>query len=85
MTYENKDRCVELGEYIVNNKTTVRKAASVFGVSKSTVHNDVTKKLINISPSLAKEVNTVLQENKSQRHIRGGNATKEKYLQLKEK
>ena len=75
-------RCILLGEYIVENKATVRKAAEVFGVSKSTVHIDVTKRLKQISPSLAFEVNAVLQENKAERHIRGGKATKEKYLRL---
>lgn len=76
-------RCIELGEYIVENKATVRQAGEKFGVSKSTVHIDVTKRLSKISPSLAERVNLVLQENKAQRHIRGGNATKEKYLCLK--
>lgn len=76
-------RCIKLGEYIVENKATVRQAGEKFGVSKSTVHIDVTKRLSKISPSLAERVNLVLQENKAQRHIRGGNATKEKYLCLK--
>ena len=75
-------RCRELGEYIVENKATVRQAAEVFAVSKSTVHIDVTKRLAYIAPSLAEAVNAVLQENKAQRHIRGGNATKEKYLKM---
>lgn len=83
MTYN--DRCIEIGEYILEQKATVRQAAKHFGISKSTVHIDVTKRLNSVSPSLAKKVNDVLQENKSQRHIRGGAATKEKYLQLKEK
>lgn len=77
------NRCIELGEYIVKNKATVRQAAAIFGISKSTVHIDVTKRLSQISPLLASEVNRVLQENKAQRHIRGGEATKEKYLKLK--
>lgn len=76
-------RCIELGEYIIENKATVRQAGEKFGVSKSTVHIDVTKRLSKISPTLASEVNLVLQENKAQRHIRGGKATKEKYLCLK--
>jgi putative DeoR family transcriptional regulator (stage III sporulation protein D) len=76
-------RCIELGEYIINTKATVRQTASVFGISKSTVHIDVTKRLSKIAPSLAKQVNEILQENKAQRHIRGGEATKEKYLKLK--
>lgn len=76
-------RCIELGEYIAENKVTVRQAAQIFSISKSTVHIDVTKRLSKIAPNLAKEVNEVLQENKAQRHIRGGIATKEKYLKLK--
>jgi putative DeoR family transcriptional regulator (stage III sporulation protein D) len=83
MSKDNIKRCIELGEYIVNTKSTVRQAAEVFGISKSTVHIDVTKRLSRISPILASKVNTVLQENKAERHIRGGNATKEKYLKLK--
>lgn len=78
-------RCITLGEYIAENRATVRKAAEVYGISKSTVHIDVTKRLSRISPALYEEVNGVLQENKAQRHIRGGNATKEKYLALKGK
>ncbi len=76
-------RCIALGEYIVKNGATVRKAAEAFGISKSTVHIDVTKRLAEISPSLAERVNAVLQKNKAERHIRGGIATKEKYLNLK--
>ena len=83
MFKNNEIRCIELGEYIIETKSTVRQTAEIFGVSKSTVHSDVTKKLSIISPSLAKKVNEVLQENKAQRHIRGGQATKEKYLKLK--
>lgn len=83
MNNENKRRCIILGEYIAENKATVRKTAEVFSISKSTVHIDVTKRLSRVSPALAKEVNAVLQENKAQRHIRGGEATKEKYLKLK--
>lgn len=82
--FRNSDiRCKELGKYIAQTKSTVRQAAEVFGISKSTVHTDVTKRLSRISPELAKEVNCVLQENKAQRHIRGGEATKEKYLKLR--
>ena len=72
-------RAVEIGEYIVTNKTTVRGAAKVFGISKSTVHTDVTEKLEKINPSLYRTVRTVLDVNKAQRHIRGGLATREKY------
>lgn len=76
-------RCILLGEYIYETKSTVRQTAKKFGISKSTVHIDVTKRLSKISPALAKKVNSVLQENKAQRHIRGGKATKEKYLKIK--
>lgn len=75
----NQLRAVEIGEYIVENRTTVRVAAKVFGVSKSTVHMDVTDKLEKINPSLFRQVRSVLDENKAQRHIRGGLATREKY------
>lgn len=76
-------RCIDLGHYIVETKSTVRQAAKVFGISKSTVHNDVTKRLSVINPLLCSEVKSVLDENKAQRHIRGGLATKEKYSKLK--
>ena len=72
-------RSVELGEYIVKNRSTVRAAAMVFGISKSTVHTDVTQKLEKIDPVLSKEVREILDINKAQRHIRGGIATREKY------
>lgn len=74
-----EDRAVELGEYIVQNQTTVRAAAQVFGISKSTVHMDVAKRLERINPSLYQSVREVLDVNKAQRHIRGGLATREKY------
>ena len=72
-------RCVELGKYIVETKATVRQTAAVFGVSKSTVHKDVTKRL----QAVHKAVKAVLEENKAERHIRGGNATREKYRHMK--
>ncbi len=72
-------RAVEIGEYIVKNQTTVRVAAKAFGISKSTVHMDVTDKLEKIDPILYRQVRGVLDENKAQRHIRGGLATREKY------
>ena len=72
-------RAVELGEYIVKNRATVRSAAKAFSVSKSTVHMDVTNRLKNIEPYLYADVRKVLEINKAQRHIRGGLATKEKY------
>ena len=76
-------RAVMLGEYIVESNNTVRGAASKFGISKSTVHKDVSQRLEVIDPNLYKEVKKVLELNKAQRHIRGGNATKEKYMKLK--
>ena len=75
-----EERAVELGEYIVEHKTTVRATAKQFGISKSTVHSDVSLKLKKISPALYYEVRQVLDDNKAQRHIRGGMATKEKYM-----
>ena len=74
-----EERAVDLGEYIVENKTTVRAAAKQFGVSKSTVHMDVSQRLRKLNTQLYSEVRRVLDINKSQRHIRGGLATKEKY------
>ncbi len=78
-----EERAIELGEYIVENKTTVRATAKKFGISKSTVHSDVSTRLKNVSPSLYDEVRKVLDDNKAQRHIRGGMATREKYLNRK--
>lgn len=75
----SETRAVRLGEYIVKNKATVRAAAQVFGISKSTVHTDVTGKLKTIQPALYRQVREVLDTNKAQRHIRGGLATKAKY------
>lgn len=76
-------RCQRLGQYIVDTGATVRSTARVFGVSKSTVHMDVTRRLEHIDPKLHTAVKAVLDENKAERHIRGGNATRNKYLQLK--
>lgn len=74
-----EDRAAMLGEYIVENKATVRRAAKQFGVSKSTVHKDVAERLRSVDMGLYKEVSSVLAVNKAQRHIRGGMATKRKY------
>ena len=71
-----EERAVELAEYIVENRATVRAAAKEFGVSKSTVHMDVAQRLRRLNPQLYTEV---LEVNKAQRHIRGGLATREKY------
>ncbi len=77
-----EERAVEIANYIVDEKTTVRQAAKKFGVSKSTIHKDVTERLLKINPNLAGKVRKVLDLNKSERHIRGGLATKEKYLHM---
>ncbi len=76
-------RALEIGHYIVAKGATVRQTASVFRVSKSTVHKDVTERLPDIDHSLAEDVRRVLNINKAERHIRGGMATKEKYLHEK--
>ena len=70
---------IVVAKYILEKNTTVRQTAKTFGVSKSTIHKDVTERLEEINPSLAKEVKKVLEKNKSERHIRGGLATKLKY------
>jgi len=75
-----EERAVEIATYIIENNATVRQAAKQFGVSKSTVHKDCAERLAQFNPTLANEVRKVLDVNKSERHIRGGLATKEKYL-----
>ena len=77
-----EERSIELAHYIIDSKDTVRGAAKKFGISKSTVHKDVSERLKKINPSLAKQVRVVLDENKAERHIRGGMATKMKYSHL---
>ena len=74
-----EERAVELGEFIAGSGSTVRAAAKKFGVSKSTVHKDVSQRLKAIDPPLYRKVKNVLEYNKAQRHIRGGIATKLKY------
>ena len=74
-----EERAVELGKYIIDKKTTVRNTAQQFGVSKSTVHKDVSERLQYVNPKLYKQVKEILELNKAQRHIRGGMATKRKY------
>jgi putative DeoR family transcriptional regulator (stage III sporulation protein D) len=75
-----KERCVVLGLYIVENNATVRTTAKRFGISKSTVHKDVTVILKNVNISLYLDVKSVLEKNKEERHLRGGEATKKKYM-----
>ena len=77
-----EERACLLARYIIDSKDTVRGTAKKFGISKSTVHKDVSERLLEISPTLASEVRKVLDENKAERHIRGGLATKLKYSHL---
>ena len=74
-----EERACKLAHYIIDSKDTVRGAAKKFGISKSTVHMDISKRLLKINYALAQEVRSVLDENKAERHIRGGMATKLKY------
>ena len=78
------ERAVRLGEYIAETKDTVRKAATKFGISKSTVHKDVTERLKHINPALYREVGLVLEQNKQEPHWRGGEATRKKYMEKRE-
>ena len=78
-----QERCVSLAKYIIENKATVRNAGKVFGISKSTVHQDITSRLEKINPELHKQVKEILEINKQERHIRGGMATKNKYRKEK--
>ena len=80
-----EERAVELAHYIIETKDTVRGAAKKYGISKSTVHKDVSERLKKINPGLAKEVREIVEDNKAERHIRGGLATKLKYSHLKKK
>ena len=80
-----EERVLELAHYIINTNSTVRSTAKKFRVSKSTVHKDVTERLLEINPGLASEVKEVLENNKAERHLRGGMATIEKYKSAKEK
>lgn len=74
-----EERALEIAKYIISSKTTVRDAAKIFGVSKSTVHKDVTERLPRINPNVALQVKEIMDQNKAERHIRGGRATKMKY------
>lgn len=75
-----EERAIGIANYIIENNATVRQTAKAFGISKSTVHKDVTDRLMQINPTLARQARKVLNINKSERHIRGGLATREKYL-----
>ena len=78
-----EERTILAAEFIIENGATVRKAAKEFGVSKSTVHKDVSERLKHLNPNLYSEVKAVLEKNKQERHLRGGKATKEKYAKLR--
>lgn len=79
-----EERAIEIANYIIESNATVRQTARQFGISKSTVHKDVTERLSQINPTLAAQARKVLDVNKSERHIRGGLATKKKYLHQSE-
>ena len=78
-----EERAAELAQYIIENNATVRSTAKVFNISKSTVHKDVHERLKKINPALYEDAKTILDKNRAERHIRGGLATKKKYLQIK--
>ncbi len=79
-TLTSKERCILLGTYLVDERSTVRSVAKHFGISKSTVHKDITQTLKKINPSLYLQVKAVLDVNKQERHLRGGEATRKKYI-----
>lgn len=78
-----EERVLELARHILENKATVRAAAKKYNVSKSTVHKDITERLQVLDGMMAQRVQAVLDENKAERHIRGGNATREKYRRIR--
>jgi len=80
-----EERAIEVANYIIRYNATVRQTAKLFGVSKSTIHKDITDRVEKLDPDLAKSVRQVLEVNKAERHIRGGLATKEKYLKKNKK
>ena len=84
MRFDFHERSAVLGQYIIDHGATVREAAARFGVSKSTVHKDVTEKLKREDPALYQAVKQVLDTNKAERHLRGGEATRQKYLHLRD-
>ena len=77
-----EERAIEVANFIIRSNATVRETAKQFGISKSTVHKDVTERLKKINPKLAAEARKVLEINKAERHLRGGLATKEKYSKI---
>lgn len=85
LTDRGRERCEQLAVYVIDTGDTVRAAAAHFGISKSTVHKDLTGKLKYYSPRLYREVKKVLEQNKSERHLRGGEATRLKYQRQRER
>ena len=83
MSKRIEERVIQVAHYIIDSKDTVRGSAKKFGVSKSTIHKDVSQRLEKINKALYTEVRKILNENKAERHIRGGLATKKKYEKLK--
>jgi len=81
-TSEVKDRCLKVAAYIIETEATVRRAALKFGISKSTVHKDMSQRLLQYSPWMHRQVAKILAKNKAQRHLRGGEATKRKYQKI---
>ena len=79
LTYTGRNRCTMLGTYIIEHGATVRATAKKFGISKSTVHKDVTETLQKVNPTMYAQVRRILEVNKQERHIRGGEATRRKY------
>ena len=79
MTENMEQRACDLAVYIIENQATVRAAAAAFGVSKSTVHKDIAERLSKVNPTLYQQAKTILEQNKAERHIRGGLATQKKY------
>jgi Stage III sporulation protein D. len=80
LNYDRRERCEILADYLIEHKATVRDTAQKYGISKSTVHKDITEKLKSVNKSLYEDAQEVLNFNKSERHIRGGEATKLKYM-----
>lgn len=78
-----RERCELLAQYLIEHQATVRQVALVFSVSKSTVHKDIAVRLKHINPVLFENAKEILRQNKSERHLRGGEATKQKYLRRK--
>ena len=85
MERNDRNRAVDFANYIKDNNATIRQTAKVFGYSKSTVHNDIQKKLIKINAALYYETKKILEKNFTEKHLRGGESTKQKYLKLKNK